>query len=551
MVSAIPFLGHRDDSDPVALRAGKLVTAAEFIGDVLALSDRLPERQHVINICRDRYHFAVGLASALLRQQITLLPPSQSAQAMGELAADYGSPYLLVDDNEVRDSESIRVRAGVGSSSFSRDEVAYAPDATAVIAFTSGSTGKPLPNRKSWGFLAQGGRSEAARFALTDGSAVAIVGTVPPQHMYGLESTVLMPMQAGLIMHADRPFFTEDVRATLAAIDMDRVLISTPVHLRALLASDVDLPPLRLVVCATAPLADDMARRFEARFGVEVHEVYGFTEAGMVATRRTVNGQQWRLLDGLRMRQAGDSLLVSGGHVPAEVAFSDQIDRIDAEHFVLLGRSADVVNVAGKRTSLGYLDRQLGTLDGVEDAAFFMPDEIADGVTRLMAFAVAPGRTRENVLQMLAQRIDPVFLPRPLYLVDALPRNATGKLPRSELLNLARECAAAVRKRPIVVECPIDPAHPALPGHFPGDPIMPGVVLLDTIIDTAAGEYGFDSAHGGMTIRSAKFLRPVRPGEALRIRLTPGAGHSVRFECSVGDEIAVTGVMAPGQASGA
>jgi acyl-coenzyme A synthetase/AMP-(fatty) acid ligase len=54
-----------------------------------------------------------------------------------------------------------------------------------------------------------------------------------------------------------------------------------------------------------------------------------------------------------------------------------------------------------------------------------------------MAFAVAPGRTAGEILAALQQHIDPAFLPRPLHLVDALPRNATGKVPREALLALA------------------------------------------------------------------------------------------------------------------
>jgi acyl-coenzyme A synthetase/AMP-(fatty) acid ligase len=64
---------------------------------------------------------------------------------------------------------------------------------------------------------------------------------------------------------------------------------------------------------------------------------------------------------------------------------------------------------------------------------------------RLTAFVVAPGLDRTAVLAALRERIDPVFLPRPLHLVDALPRNATGKLPRESLVALARALAARRR----------------------------------------------------------------------------------------------------------
>ena len=105
-----------------------------------------------------------------------------------------------------------------------------------------------------------------------------------------------------------------------------------------------------------------------------------------------------------------------------------------------------MVNIAGKRTSLGYLNHQLNGIEGVRDGVFFMPDENGDVVTRLTTFVVAPGLTRDVLLGALRSRVDAVFLPRPLYFVDALPRNATGKLPREALLRYAQICSARARR---------------------------------------------------------------------------------------------------------
>ncbi len=544
----IPFLGHIDGARPVAIFADRLISAAEFLADVHELAERLPARGHGVNLCRDRYCFAVAFAAVMVRGQTNLLPPSQTLESVRQLHDAYESVYLLVDGKDEYPFESLRVDVGAGKLEYSRDKLAFDEGSTAAIAFTSGTTGAPVPNRKTWGALALGGVSEASRFGLCDEPATVVIGTVPPQHMYGLESTVIMALRAGLIMHNQRPFFPADIEKALRGMDGARVLISTPVHLRALLASEARLPALRLTVCATAPLSREMAEQFETRFATQVQEVYGFTEAGMVATRRTVDGPEWRLLQGLRIREEDGRFQVSGGHVPEEAVFSDLIDVIDAEHFILRGRSADLVNVAGKRTSLSYLDHQICGIAGVNDGAFFMPEESDGTVTRLTACAVAPGMTRGQVLAALAERIDPVFLPRPLYLVDALPRNSTGKLPRSELVKLVQKHASASVEQPLIIYRSIDAAHPALAGHFPGDPIVPGVVLLDEIVDAASTEIDPEQSLDQFTIRSAKFLRPVRPGDKLQITLTPGTGNTVRFACSVGANAAVSGVLEFGPA---
>ncbi len=544
MSAPVPFLGHRDAALPVAWRGGRALSAGEFLADVADLATRLPASGYVVNLCADRYCFAVAFAAALSRGQVSLLPPSQAPELLRELARGYGDFCVVHDGGAAPPGwRCVPVRTGCGSSSESPKALAFKAEALAAIAFTSGSTGRPLPNPKTWGAMAAGAIAEAQRFGLLQGVPAAVAGTVPAQHMCGLQSTVLMALHNGLSMHAARPLYPADVRAALDELPAERVLVTTPVHLRALLAEDIDLPPLRLAVCATAPLAVEAARRFEARHRVELHEVYGFTEAGMVATRRTVLGAAWHTLPGVRIRRQGGQVVVSGGHVPGEVPFGDIVEPIDDEHFILQGRSDDLVNVAGKRSSIGYLNSQLNAVPGVEDGAYFLPEDSGDGVTRLAALVVAPGLSREPLLAALRERVDPAFLPRPLYFVERLPRNATGKLPREALLELARRCAAA-RGEAVELRREIAADHPALPGHFPGAPVVPGVVLLNEVIEAAEQALAVP-AERAWTIKSSKFLRPVRPGERLTIRLMPGEGAQLRFECRVGDETALVGQLAP------
>jgi acyl-coenzyme A synthetase/AMP-(fatty) acid ligase len=259
-----------------------------------------------------------------------------------------------------------------------------------------------------------------------------------------------MGLHNGLILYTGRPFYPADIRSALAHQSSECVLVTTPVHLRALLAEERALPNLRLIVCATAPLPVETAAEAEARYRAPVHEVYGFTEAGMVATRRTTDGPAWHALPGVTLRQDNAGIWVGGGHVPQPVLSADLLELHDAHTFILHGRNADLINVAGKRTSLAYLNQQAIGIAGVRDAVFYMPDEQAEKITRVTAFVVAPGLTSAQFLSALRERIDPAFLPRPLYLVDALPRNATGKITREALIELARQCAqsASLKQRP-------------------------------------------------------------------------------------------------------
>ena len=170
------------------------------------------------------------------------------------------------------------------------------------------------------------------------------------------------------------------------------------------------------------------------------------TETGQLATRRTTAGDTWQAFDGIELSASEATVIAAGGHIETPIALGDLVELVDRTHFRLLGRGADMVNIAGKRTSLGYLNHQLLAIDGVADGVFILPEhEAADGVTRLAAIVVAPGCSRQQILGALRTRIDPIFLPRPLILADTLPRNATGKLPRETLLAMLPGNAEAGR----------------------------------------------------------------------------------------------------------
>src|SRR4029453_9046380 len=108
-------------------------------------------------------------------------------------------------------------------------------------------------------------RDEAEVLGLLDGRPHAILGTVPPQHMYGFESTVLIALQNGLPFSNARPLSPADICDELLLLPRPRVLVTTPFHLRALLAAGVEIPALDLIVSATAPLPPALAREAERR----------------------------------------------------------------------------------------------------------------------------------------------------------------------------------------------------------------------------------------------------------------------------------------------
>ena len=438
----IPLIRDNSMAAVFAYRDGRPIRVDRFLRDVAQLAALLPDRQYILNLCTDRYHFVVGFAAALLRRQISLLPPNQTPDMIGQINHRYPDVYCLTEAaNECQSLETVLYPPTAGRDSAALAVPAVAAAQTAAILFTSGSTGQPVPNQKSWGGLVRSARAEVDRLGLRAFPGMAILGTVPPQHMYGLESTVLVIMQGGLVLHAGRAFYPADIQAALEALPRPRGLVTTPVHLRALLAETGRVPHVDFLLCATAPLSPQLAADAEARFAAPLYEIYGCTEAGQIATRRTVETPEWRPLPGVMVRQDEKGTWVTGGHVETEVLLNDVIELRGRDRFLLHGRTADLVNIAGKRTSIANLNYHLNSIEGVRDGVFVMPEEEDGAVTRLVAFVVAPGLGSEAVMNALRQRIDAAFLPRPLCFVESLPRNATGKLPRQALNEFVTELA--------------------------------------------------------------------------------------------------------------
>jgi acyl-coenzyme A synthetase/AMP-(fatty) acid ligase len=448
--ATLPLISHTEPDAVVAYRAGVPVVAREFLADVARVAAALPAGDHVLNVCSDRYRFTVGFAAGLVAGKVSLLPSTHTPEVIRQLAVFAPDVFCLTDDPGC-EIELPRVRYPEVGERLAADRLAWrVPEIDAgqlaAYVFTSGSTGTPLPYKKTWGRLLRCVHDGASRLGLLDGRSHTIVGTVPPQHMYGFESSVLVGLQTGSAICAERPFYPADICSVLAAAPRPRVLISTPVHLRALLAAEVSMPEVDLVVSATAPLSRDLAREVEARFATRLLEIYGSTETGQIATRRTAQTLEWQLWPGvsLSFKDDGQQAWAQGGHVEQPTPMCDVLELTQGDRFLLHGRMADLVNIAGKRSSLAYLNHQLNSIQGVVDGTFFLPDEspvaaTGVGVTRVVAFVVAPGLDAAALTEELRRRIDPVFLPRPLLFVERLPRNGTGKLPREALMALAAQ----------------------------------------------------------------------------------------------------------------
>lgn len=430
----MPIPYSTDAGRPILWARDRVMTVAEFSRDVERVAASLPPAGYLINLCEQRDRFLMLYAAALLRGHTSLMPPSRAPEVVGEVEASFSGSYRC-DDAWVDRAIGVAPREALGPVRVAEEQIVQ-------IAFTSGSTGVPRAHAKSWKQLMGSTRMNAARIreALEPHHGDArpwIVATVPAQHMYGTELSVLLPLAADMAVHCGRPLFPAEVAAALEAVPVPRVLVTTPVHLRALAESSQRFPAIALVVSATAPLEGPLARTVESALGTTLLEMFGSTETAVIATRRTAREEHWRLYPGVRLTPGIGSTAADAPWFATPTTLQDVVELVAPDRFALRGRNVDMIEVAGKRASLAELTARILAIPGVRDAVAFQADEDAGPVRRVAALVVAPQLSAEEIVSQLRLRLDPAFLPRPLVLVPALPRNELGKLSRERLMSLA------------------------------------------------------------------------------------------------------------------
>ncbi|WP_246480092.1 AMP-binding protein [Inhella gelatinilytica] len=423
------------------------------------------------------------------------------------------------------------------------------PEAEALVVFTSGTTGEPVALPKHLHQLFDEVRALEAAFGMRLQGVDRVVATVSHQHIYGLLFRVLWPLAAGRPLVAQRVAYLEDLGAGTARL----AVVASPAHLKRLEASQLQplAPRLAALFSSGGPLPAQALAPCFSQLGQTPIEVYGSSETGGVAWRQRAPGAgedaAWRPLPGVTWELRDERLYLRSPHLPTPDWWPTQ-DRARAawDGFELLGRADRIVKIEEKRVSLTAVEQALRGCGEVADVRLVVLPGLRHelGVVLVPDVAGWASIERGGRAAWLAQRraalaevLEPTVRPRRYRLMAELPVNAQGKTPQAVLQALFDPLRPAVRSmtRPdegVRFVLDVEARHPGFEGHFPGHPVLPGVVQLDWV-ERLAREVFADLPPHVNGLEQLKFQQVIRPDSCVELRLQWDASkRQLRFAFS-------------------
>jgi acyl-coenzyme A synthetase/AMP-(fatty) acid ligase len=549
---------------------------------------------------RARHIRRVGLWFEDAAQLAVALFGCWRAGAVAILANDAREPSCAAIDAQVdlwlTDHPALPVPAARQATLAALDDAAPALpadildlDSGGVVLCTSGSSGVPKRIAKRWRQLAEELEALERLWHWADTPA-CVLGSVSPQHMYGLPFRVLWPLCAGRsIDRRQLPFPEALQQASLAHPSF--VWIASPALLKRLgerLAWNALTPGIRQIFSAGGPLPDGVSDLLDARLGCRPTEIYGSSETGVVAWRQGATA--WQPLPDVEVGVETDVLWVRSPWLAEKdgLRTSDAATSDGMGGFHLRGRLDRIVKIEEKRIALPGLEQKLAEHPYVREARLDVAD--APRLTALVALAPAGihalrNHGRKAVIETLrahmAAAVEPLGVPRHWRMMRELPWNAQGKLPRDVFLAAAQRprwprvrpdstllhveqgatpgggadtaaggaahieaagasgieigtiAGEAPRELRLRLDVPLDLVQ--FSGHFTATPVVPGVVQIEWAMGLARRHLVPSLGFHGM--EALKFQRLLRPGDAVELVLTwhPGRGK-LYFEYRLADQ---------------
>jgi acyl-coenzyme A synthetase/AMP-(fatty) acid ligase len=389
----------------------------------------------------DRARIAIALLAVLKGGPQLVVPHSFDTAALKEAQKNTPFTHALVEqESQLPDGiQELKWPQRTRPSDRHPTEMSITLDSTWLYLFTGGSTG----TAQIWSKTPRNLLMEAVHIKNTFDIKEddIILATVPPNHIYGMLYSILLPLVTGAGVSMRTPTFPNEIIQSIEETNAT-VLVSIPAHYRALKPFPLTHHKLKIAFSSAGALAQEDSLGFYNNTGIGVTEIYGSTETGGIAQRNRAKGQtalipfecvdvQIQKNEHLQVR----SHFLSSKLVKSEDGFFETADRAqwtDSSGFALLGRSDGIVKVGGKRVDLAKTRETLMQVKGVEDVYVFAI-QVKSGRENEIVALVEGRVTAGRIHQAVNMHLPAYARPRNIKIIEQIPLSSTGKYNRTAI----------------------------------------------------------------------------------------------------------------------
>ena len=492
------FKSKKDDVS--ALFCGRTnVSWKEYLKDVSCYSNlfsKIKTKTIILYIPNNFYLFCVCFMALLQAQKIIALPGMLNSQNITDLS-DLTDTIVTNIATDFPGFNTIVPDAVDKESDWQFHDIS---DGT-VCFFTSGSTGKPKRIQKTMAMLLAEVSMHIDMHKNQIKQNPVVVASIAPHHMYGVLWRVLFPICSGMAVDTDMVFTPEELMQK-QSMYQKILFITTPSFLDGIsrYKGQYDFAKNCIGIFTSGSLLNqNTSESAYNMFGVSPFEVFGSTETGGVAYRQQYHTLIWTLFNRVDIEIMDNRLTINSPFsFQNPYLMSDAINRIDENHFELLGRADRVVKIAEERISLPEMESKLSMhpyvlrayCTAIKRGIREVVGTVIELSTNGAEFIIAKGRHAfvNDIKKYLSDFFPGVALPRSIRIVNQIPTNPQGKFIKNEIVSILNSSVvepimrnATKTQEQFSADLTFLGDSAYFSGHFPGWPILPGVIQLNFV----------------------------------------------------------------------
>lgn len=520
---------------PIFILPKQPIFLEQFQQDILSSYQQIKTfPQERLALCfENSYKFCITLLAVLAANKQPILLPNNQSGTLQQFSCDYDA--ILSDIPTIN---SLPVNEG---TAVEPNLTLTLSDTQPLIIYTSGSTGQPQKIQRTLTALMNELKILEKAFGERMQDA-PVYSSVSHQHLYGLIFYILWPLYAGRSIAYPHLQYPECIENQWQR--QNTILISCPTLLSRL-TTKVNMQNQLIVFTSGSLLKKEIAQQLYDKTKLIPVEILGSTETSGIAYRQQILQPFWQALPTVTVAQDAISqcLSVTSSFFDdtKPVKLSDQIKMHENGLFELLGRVDRIKKIEGKRVSLDAIEQSLKTHPMIQDIYTLIIEDYRQSIAAVIALN-ATGNAHFNkvgkialdqsIRKWLKQYFDAIVCPKKIRYVTEIPKNTQGKVVIDDIKRIFQQANISIY---------LPESSIYFQGHFPGNPILPGIAQVDLAIHHACHFYGL-KPNTIAQIKQIKFCKLIKPETNLTLQLAKEE-TKIKFKFVIGEQVCSSGVL--------